>query len=95
MPALLTRARVKQNIQDGDRVFVAPAKTYTPETVDHQQCWPKIVSAIEQSNACGAKYSTLKALCGSNKDYVAYLIGQLQVLRCPAVEDRLDAKWIK
>jgi hypothetical protein len=71
-------------------VFIVPAKIYTPETLDHQQCWPKIVAAIERSKARGAMYSTLRAIGGSNKDYAAYLIGQLQVLQCPALEERLS-----
>lgn len=32
---------------------------------------------------------TLRVIGGSNKDYAAYLISQLKVLRCPALEDRL------
>jgi hypothetical protein len=31
-------------------------------------------------------YATLRAIGGSNKDYAVYLIGQLAVLRCPALE---------
>jgi hypothetical protein len=85
----LSRALVKQRIQDGDRVFLATNRTYKPETNDHRQCWPKCVAAIESSKGRGVMYSTLKAIGGSNKDYAAYLIGQLQVLRCPALEQRI------
>jgi len=86
---LLTRAIVKQRIQDGDRVFLAGDKHYTPATADHKQCWPKIIAAVEKGGERGAMYSTLRAIGGSNKEYAAYLIGQLQVLQCPALEDRL------
>jgi hypothetical protein len=34
-------------------------------------------------------YSTLRAISGSNHNYAAYLIGQEQVLCCPALEDRI------
>jgi hypothetical protein len=82
----LTRALVKTHIEDADKIFVAEGHNYVPETEDHRRTWPKIVEAIGQR---GAWYSTLKALSGSNKDYVAYLIGDLGALRCPALERRL------
>lgn len=85
----LTRALVKQRIQDGDRVFLVENRAYKPETNDHRKCWPKIALAIEMSKGRGAMYAALRAIGGSNKDYAAYLIGQLQVLRCPALEQRL------
>jgi hypothetical protein len=85
----LTRALVKQRIQDGDRVFLVDSGTYKPETKDHRQCWPKIALAIEMSKGRGTTYAALRAIGGSNKDYAAYLIGQLQVLRCPVLEQRL------
>jgi hypothetical protein len=85
----LTRSIAKQHIQDADRVFLNPAKQYVPETNDHKQCWPKIVEAIEKAGERGAMYATLRAIGGSNKDYAVYLIGQLGVLRCPALEQRI------
>jgi hypothetical protein len=85
----LTRAIAKQNIQDADRVFLNPDKPYVPETNDHKLSWPKIVAVIEKSGDRGVMYATLKAIGGSNKDYAVYLIGQLGVLRCPALEKRL------
>ena len=84
----LTRTLVKQRIADGDRVFLAD-RPYAPQTLDHQQLWPRIVAAIEASGARGAMYATLRAIGGTNKNYAAYLIGQLHVLRCPALESRL------
>ncbi len=84
----LTRSLLKQQIQDGDRVFVTADRIYAPETADHQQCWPKIKAAVEGSEGRGAMYATLKAIGGSNKNYAAYLIG-LKVLRCPSLEARL------
>jgi hypothetical protein len=72
-----------------DRVFLNPAKPYAPETNDHKRCWPKMVAAIEKSGDRGATYAMLKAIGESNKDYAVYLIGQLGVLRCPALEQRL------
>jgi hypothetical protein len=85
----LTRSIVKLNIQDGDRVFLVDTRNYTPETNDHRQCWPKIIAAIKKNGERGAMYATLRAIGGSNKNYAAYLIGQLHVLRCPALEGRL------
>jgi hypothetical protein len=84
----LTRSIVKAHIQDADRVFVSAGKPYVPEKVDHRVTWPKLVAAI---GTRGAWYSTLKALSGANKDYVAYLIGDLGVLNCPDLEKRLDS----
>ena len=84
----LTRALVKQRIEEGDRVFLATDRHYRPETVDHQLLWPKMAAAIEKSGERGAMYATLRAIGGSNKNYAAYLIG-LHVLRCPALESRL------
>jgi hypothetical protein len=84
----LTRSIAKANIQDGDRVFVAAGKSYVPEKDDHRVTWPKLVAAIGTK---GAWYSTLKAISGTNKDYVAYLIGDLGVLHCPDLEKRLDS----
>jgi hypothetical protein len=83
------RSIAKQHIQDSDRVFLNPAKPYVPETNDHKQCWPKMVVAIEKSGERGALFATLKVIGGSNKDYAVYLIDQLRVLRCPALEQRL------
>jgi len=82
----LTRAQVLRHIEDSDRVFLAEGRPYTPETADHQSTWPKIQAAI---GTRGAWYSTLRALSRSNAHYIAYLIGDLQVLRCPALETRL------
>jgi len=48
-----------------------------------------MATAIEKSGERGAMYSTLKAIGGPKKDYVVYLIGQLGVLRCPALGQRL------
>lgn len=79
------RAAIKRVIQDGDRIFLDDARPYTPETVDHQRVWPKIVAAVGQR---GAWYSTLRTLCGPNNDYIVYLIGDLGVLKCPVLRDR-------
>jgi hypothetical protein len=84
----LTRSIVKAHIQDGDRVFVSVDKSYVPEKADHRVTWPKLVAAIGTK---GAWYSTLKAISGANKDYVAYLIGDLGVLNCPALRERLES----
>jgi hypothetical protein len=84
----LTRSIVKAHIQDADRVYVSTGKSYVPEKEDHRLTWPKLVAAIGKK---GAWYSTLKAKCGSNKDYVAYLIGDLGVLNCPALQERLES----
>jgi hypothetical protein len=84
----LTRSIVKAHIQDADRVFVAAGKSYVPEKDDHRVTWPKLIAAIGTN---GAWYSTLKALSGANKDYVAYLIGDLKVLHCPALQARLES----
>ncbi len=65
----------------GDRVFLATDRRYAPESLDHQQLWPKMAAAIERSGERGAMYATLRAIGGSNKNYAAYLIG-LHVLRC-------------
>lgn len=80
------RAQVKRHIKDDDRVFVAPDGGYLPETNDHKIMWPRIVKMIGER---GAWYSTLRAACSSNKDYVAYLIGDLGALKCPEVDRRL------
>jgi len=82
----LTRAIVKKNVQDADYVFVNPAKTYAPETNEHRTLWPKLLTIIGEK---GAWYSTLRAACGGNKDYVAYLVGDLHVLRIPRMDERL------
>jgi hypothetical protein len=87
----LTRAIVKRRIEDGDRVFLAD-RPYAPETLDHQVIWPRIITAIEASKARGVMYATLRAIGGPNKDYAAYLIGSLHVLRCPALESRLGIR---
>jgi hypothetical protein len=84
----LTRSIVKAHVLDGDRVYISAGKPYVPEKADHRVTWPKLVAAIGTK---GAWYSTLKALSGANKDYVAYLIGDLGVLNCPALEKRLDS----
>jgi hypothetical protein len=84
----LTRSIVKAHIQDADRVFVSAGNPYVPEKADHRVTWPKLVAAIGTK---GAWYSTLKALSGANKDYVAYLIGDLGVLHCPALQERLES----
>jgi hypothetical protein len=84
----LTRSIVKAHIQDADRVFVSAGKSYVPEKDDHRVAWPKLVAAIGTK---GVWYSTLRAICGANKDYVAYLIGDLGVLNCPDLEKRLDS----
>lgn len=83
---LIGRSRVKAKIQDNDRVFVATDHTYTPQTEDHRRTWPRIVAAIGEK---GAWYSTLRAIAGANHDYVAYLIGDIGALTCPAMEERL------
>lgn len=63
-------------------------KSYVPEKADHQVTWPKLVAEIGTK---GAWYSTSRAICGANKDYVAYLIGDLGVLNCPSLQKRLDS----
>ena len=86
----LTRANVKRHTEDGDRVFLGPnATTYRPQTGDHQALWPKIRDAVEKSGERGVMYATLKTMGGSNKAYVAYLIGDIGALRCPMLESRL------
>ena len=82
----LTRAMVKKHIQDADVVVLSPHKTYAPTTNEHLQLWPKLVALIGEK---GAWYSTLRAACGGNHGYVAYLIGDLGVLRVPKLEARL------
>lgn len=84
----LTRAIVKAHIQDADRVYVSVGKSYAPEKDDHRVAWPKLVAAI---GTRGAWYSTLRAISGANKDYVAYLLGDLGVLTCPALQERLES----
>lgn len=80
----LTRTIVKKHVRDTDDVFLG--KTYAPETHEHRKLWSKLTSLIGDR---GAWYSTLRAACGGNKDYVAYLVGDLQVLRIPKLEERL------
>ena len=85
---LIGRSRVKTNILDNDRVFVASNHTYTPQTEDHRRTWPRVVAAIGEK---GAWYSTLRAIAGGNYDYIAYLIGDVGALVRPwksAWEDR-------
>jgi hypothetical protein len=84
----LTRSIVKAHIQDADRVFVSAGKSYVPEKADHRATWPQLVARMGTK---GAWYSTLKAICGANKDYVAYLIADLGVLNCPDLEKRLNS----
>ena len=84
----LTRALVRRHIQDTDRVFIADDHLYSPKTGDHQTMWPSIRSAI---GSRGAWYSSLRAKCRGNRDYILYLIGDVKALTCPAVEDRLRA----
>jgi hypothetical protein len=83
---LIGRSRVKTNILDSDRVFVAPDHTYAPQTEEHRRLWPRIVAAIGEK---GAWYSTLRAISGGNYDYIAYLIGDAGALVCPAMEERI------
>jgi hypothetical protein len=85
----LTRALVKRHIKDDDRVFVAPDCQYEPQTDDHKKLWPKIRAVITER---GAWYSTVRAAGGTNKDYAAYLIGDLRALRVPELEKRLDIR---
>jgi hypothetical protein len=84
----LTRSIVKAHIQDADRVHVSAGKSYVPEKGDHRLTWPKLVAAIGTK---GAWYSTPRAISGTNKDYVAYLIGDFGVLNCPALQERLES----
>jgi hypothetical protein len=86
MSSGLSRAVVKKHIRDADRVVVNAARTYTPQTDEHRQLWPKILAAIKKSGDRGVWYSSVKAIGGGNVDYAAYLIGDLGVLRCPALE---------
>jgi hypothetical protein len=85
----LTTALVKRFIQDADRVRLSPGREYHCQTRDHALCWPKIQAALERAGERGLAYATVKAMGGSNKDYAAYLIGALGVLRCPLLEERL------
>jgi hypothetical protein len=80
------RALIKRHIQNADKVFVAPTCTYVPETAEHNQLWTKLCVMIGER---GAWYSTLKAACSGNKDYVAYLIGDLGALVCSKLEERM------
>lgn len=86
---LIGRSRVKANILDSDRVFVALDHAYTPQTEDHRRTWPRIVAAIGEK---GAWYSTLRAITGPNHDYVAYLIGDVGALICPAMDARIGTQ---
>jgi hypothetical protein len=87
--SLIGRSRVKANIRDDDRIFISPDHTYVPQTEDHRRTWPRIVASI---GAKGAWYSTLRTIAGSNHDYVAYLIGDLGVLICPGLEQRMQSQ---
>jgi hypothetical protein len=80
----LTRAIVKKHVRDNDNVVLG--KPYAPETHEHRKLWSKLTSLIGET---GEWYSTLRAACGDNKDYIAYLVGDLQVLRIPKLEERL------
>jgi hypothetical protein len=82
----LSTALVKRHIEDADRVFIAPDCAYDPKTDDHRKLWPNICAAIGER---GAWYSTVRAVSGQNKNYAAYLIGALRVLRVPSLEQRL------
>jgi hypothetical protein len=89
-PRPLNTALVRRLIQDSDRVFLAPDKPYGLTVQDHKACWPKIVAALKKAGDKGLYYATVKAMSGSNKDFAAYLIGDREVLRCPALESRLS-----
>jgi len=89
-PRLLTTALVKRLIQDSDRIFLATDKPYGLTVQDHKISWPKIVDALQKAGERGLYYATVKAMGGPNKDYAAYLIGDREVLRCPALEARLN-----
>lgn len=80
------RGMVKRHIQDADKVFVAPDCSYVPSTEDHKRLWPKICTIIGER---GAWYSTLRAASAPNKDYIAYLIGDLGALVSPELDKRL------
>jgi hypothetical protein len=80
------RGLIKRNVRDDDKVYVAPNCSYVPETDDHRRLWPKVCGIIGEH---GAWYSTLRAACGANKDYIAYLIGDLGALVCPDVDRRM------
>jgi hypothetical protein len=84
----LTCSIVKAHILGADRVYVPAGKSYSGEGR----------SSCDLANTCcrqigrkGAWYSTIKALSGANKDYVAYLIGDLGVLYCPSLQARLES----
>lgn len=85
----LSRAAVRAEIRETDRVTLNPERPYTPQTADHLRLWPKIEQTVRET---GAWYSTLRAIAGTNRDYVLYLIGDLGVLRCEALEKRLEQK---
>jgi hypothetical protein len=84
----LTRSIVKAHIQDADRVYVSAGKSYVSGE-GRSSCYLAQTCCRDRNK--GAWYSTLKALSGANKDYVAYLIGDLGVLHCPALQERLDS----
>lgn len=86
----ITRSMVRKHIKDDDRVLAnVRTASYVPETEEHRQLWPRIHQAVERGGEKGVWFSALKAIGRGNPDYAAYLIGQLHVLRCPALEQRL------
>lgn len=87
--AELTRAIVRKHVEDGDIVVLNRQRTYAPETQEHRQLWAKLVALIGEK---GEWYSTLRAACGGNKNYVAYLVGDLDVLRVPKLDARLGVE---
>lgn len=81
----LTRASVRRYIEGSDVVRVAEDADYEPQTPDRARLWSRIRSAA----AAGATYSALRGLCRGNPEYVDFLIGTVQALRCAALEARL------
>lgn len=81
----LSRASVRRFIEGSDVVQVAEESDYEPRTPDRAHLWSRIRSAATP----GATYSALRALCRGSPEYVDFLIGTAQALRCPALEARL------
>jgi hypothetical protein len=81
----LSRASVRRFIEGSDVVRIAEDADYEPRTPDRARLWSRIRSAA----TLGATYSALRALCRGNPEYVDFLIGTVQALRCEALEARL------
>ncbi|MGE3594156.1 MAG: hypothetical protein AB7N70_01305 [Dehalococcoidia bacterium] len=86
----LTRAIVRRLVRDDDRVIRNDrTASYVPATNEHRELWPKVLQKVDAAGERGAWYATLKSVGKGNADYAAYLIGDLKVLSCPALEARM------